>query len=167
MFNKEPKVMICIKRATMLLAILTPLFIAPSVSAQTDEEMIRSNLQEALDAYNTGNVDILEKLIKESDPNSSWFLPDRPFLVHKGDNSLEPLRAFFKAGGNIRINVHQPEIRVFGNAAVLATYLDGTITNPGSTTATPFALRGSYFYVKEKGKWTMVHYHESGVPTPK
>ena len=60
---------------------------------------------------------------------------------------------------------HKPDFRVIGNTGLVWGLVDWTIVNKKSGITQKLFLKCSYTYVKSDGKWILVLFHESSIPS--
>jgi len=71
------------------------------------------------------------------------------------------LGQWFESGGKVTTSpLRHPEVKVYGNTAVLTTYGTITVTQPDGT-ATTTTHRNTIVWVKQSGQWKAVHSHAS------
>lgn len=75
------------------------------------------------------------------------------------------IQAAYAAGFRADVTLRDLEVRVFGDVAVAAGYLAGTLTLPGGATI-PGTWRYSETRVLEEGLWKVVQFHFSPLTAP-
>ncbi len=113
-------------------------------------------------ALNAGDADAYVQL---HSPNRSSFggggaLLGRSDSLEDLENEKKNLQAQFDAGVKFNVQLRNPEVEVYGNAAVVTGYLVGTITSSDGTTR-PTATRRSVVLIKQGDQWKAVHGHSS------
>jgi uncharacterized protein (TIGR02246 family) len=92
-------------------------------------------------------------------PNAHGFYLDGAML-YEGLNPIEVDRAMYAAGFKPTVVARQITIRVYGNTAVAAAYLSGTIALPGGQ-----QLQGPWRYtetrIRDGGRWKIAQWHFS------
>ena len=145
-------------RSTLLLTLLFSFLLTTGAVAQSgDEAAIKRIIQEALDGWNTGDVD---KIMAGSHTETSDFGALTPFL-EEGAGDGDDLRAAFAAGLSVTVASRHLQIKVYGTTAVATSYSTGSFTFGG--TETSFTWRNSSIYAKIDGQWKYVHGHTSPV----
>ncbi len=147
-FAKEPSALV---RDTA--AITTP---AKAVSAK---HQVESAFKAWLAAVSTGSPDAVEKLYA----TDAVLLPTLAPAVHNTPALRHEYFVMFTAKKNLKGNVDESHIRVFGDVAVNSGLYTFTFKNAdGETVSVP--ARYSFVYHKTASGWLIVDHHSSLVP---
>lgn len=122
-------------------------------AAETEVKAVVMNL---FGAYNSGNVDQIERLLTQQQNN----FPIEGGFLTSFVNAAE-LREAIKAGFKLNFQVHNLEAAVYGNTAVTTSVIRGTITPPNAPSRNHGPSRMSIVWNKQDGVWKLVHVHES------
>ncbi len=145
---------------------LTTLFVVgmflATVAMADDADDVRAAMLDHYAARNAGDADAYVQL---HSPNRSSFsagggLLGRSDSLEDLENQKKNLQAQFDAGVKFNVQLRNPEVEVYGNAAVVTGYLVGTITSSDGTTR-PTATRRSVVLIKQGDQWKAVHGHSS------
>ncbi|MCD6291552.1 MAG: nuclear transport factor 2 family protein, partial [Anaerolineae bacterium] len=86
------------------------------------------------------------------------FYLDNRLLLEGPD--LEGLKWLYGAGYKVSVSARHVNAQVYGDAAVLTLYIDGSVAHPDGT-----VYRGTWRYsatmIKQQDGWKIVHYHVS------
>ena len=100
-------------------------------------------------------------------PEHTSFGPGGGLLVSQ--HSLEEQRNSFQAdrdaGQRLNLQVRHLDVKVYGNAAIVTSYVVGTITTPDGTTIQSRDQR-SGMWIKQGGQWREAHRHNSPIALP-
>jgi Domain of unknown function (DUF4440) len=145
-------------KTTLLLALST-LLIASLLPGSDRETAVLAAQARWLASYNTRSESALAEI--EADDFQIVFGDGR--VQHKSDQ-LTNIRRTLPAGAEYQIAVETPEVRMYGNAAVLT----GIVTEHGKFpdehgALQPFSQRSRYTdtWVLQKGRWRVVSSHLS------
>lgn len=140
--------------------ILPPLLLSSMLALASplgaQEAEVREALLRTVAAWNNGEHEEFRSYFV---PNAQGFYLDGAML-YEGLNPIEEDRAVSAAGFKPNVVTRQITIHVYGNAAVSAAYLSGTITLPGGE-----QLHGPWRYtetrIRDGGMWKIVQWHFS------
>ena len=100
-------------------------------------------------------------------PEYSSFGPGGGLL--ESQHSLEEQRNRFQAdrdaGQRLNLQVRHLDVRVYGDAAIVTSYVVGTITTTDGTTIQSRDQR-SGMWIKQGGQWKEAHRHNSPIAPP-
>ena len=133
---------------------------APLSTAAAQEAKVQAAVEATLAAWNAG--DLAGVAAHYAEETRGFFLDGGVLL--RGFN-LPALQAAYAAGFRASFTARDVDVRVLGNVAVAAAYLDGSLTLPGGD-----AQEGTWRYtetrVNEEGRWLVVQYHFSPLAAP-
>ncbi len=150
--------------AKMLLGL--SLIMVPTMAFADDVDDVRAAYVRHITLSRTGQVDAF---LEQHEPGHTAFGPNGALLSRF--DSLDDEKKFRQAAAS-RLNpedfdsqsvsqvVRHIEVQVYGNAAVLTTYLQGPITLPDGTQR-PGTRRVTSVWIKQENRWTEVHDHMS------
>jgi len=133
--------------------------VAPTRSAspnQQAEEEVRASVTGLFAAFNSGNVEQLEKYVS---PLQNAFGRDGGPLRRFVD--IESLRRDLQAGVKFDLKVQNIEAAVYGDAALTTCFYSQAITLPNGRIRNDGTIRLSLLWQKQNGNWKLVHAHES------
>lgn len=141
--------------AVMLLVVLTLFWTSEIGAQQADSDNVRNAVVGLYEALST----------KDADGVVRFMLPGgyTEFSESGGRLSVldqEYIRNALESDVEIDLRVQELEVSVYGDAAVATGYRVGAISWPGGTKSEA-TLRLSMMWVKESGKWKLVHVHLS------
>ena len=84
-------------------------------------------------------------------------LLEREYSLEEQRNRFQPA---YDAGQRLNLQVRHLEVRVYGNAAIVTSYVVGTIRNTDGTTIQSRDQR-SAMWIKQGGQWREAHRHNS------
>ena len=146
--------------------IMLGLGIAMTAVFADDAEDVKAAYVRHITLSRTGQVDAF---LEQHEPGHTAFGPNADLLSRF--DSLEDEKKFRQAAAR-RVNpedfdsqsvsqlVRHMEVQVYGNAAVLTTYLQGSIRLPDGTQR-PGTRRVTSVWIKQNNRWTEVHDHMS------
>lgn len=121
---------------------------------------VEASIAETLEAWRAGDI---EAFAAHYHPETRGFFFDGGQLV--AGMKPEALRAAWDAGFRADLTLEDLEVEVFGDTAVSAARLVGTLTVPGGA-----QVEGPWRYtetrVRTDGGWKVVQYHFSPAGTP-
>jgi uncharacterized protein (TIGR02246 family) len=122
-----------------------------------DKEDIMAARDGAIAAWNAGDVEAIQKYYA---PELTRFSEDGNLL--SGAWPWAALKQqFFESGGKVLISPpRHAEVKVYGNTAIMTSYSELTVTEPDGTSETT-TRRNTLVWVKQSGKWKVVHLHSS------
>ena len=133
---------------------------APLSTAAAQVVEVQAAVEATLAAWNAG--DLAGVAAHYAEETRGFFLDGGVLL--RGFN-LPALQAAYAAGFRASFTARDVDVRVLGNVAVAAAYVDGSLTLPGGE-----AKEGTWRYtetrVNEDGRWRIVQYHFSQLKTP-
>lgn len=125
----------------------------PSFAQEAD---IRTAVESTFAAWNKGDA---ESFYSNFMPAvHGFFLDDSPLV--KGRGTVEDVRKGFASGLKPNVVPRDITIQVYGNTAVIAAYIDGTVTTPEKKQFTG-PWRFTETRVLDGGKWKTVQWHFS------
>jgi hypothetical protein len=117
-------------------------------------------------AFNTGDMETFFGLM---DDNVTKFGPREgvPRAVPNKEIKERAKQANIKyhETHSFRSLSYKPDFRVIGNTGLVWELVERTIFNKKSGITQRLFLKCSYTYVKSDGKWIVVLYHESSIPS--
>ena len=101
----------------------------------------------------------------DADAAAQHYLPDYSAFLGTGGLLVEGvgrdfLKAASDAGVKVSFQVRHPKVSVFDDTAVVAAYLEGTVTGWDGTTQRG-TWRVSQVWIKRSGQWRTAHWHAS------
>lgn len=133
-----------------------------SMSSNSEETMpaedrteVMEAVQSTLTAWNTGDVDTF---VQHFDPDVTGFFLDGE-LISEGMEK-DSLKTLYRAGYKPTMRIRHPEVVVQNSTAIVTGYFVGTFTDSGGVT-TVGSWRVSLVWIKQEGRWQIVHYHFS------
>jgi ketosteroid isomerase-like protein len=133
------------------------MFLMPAALAD-DADDVKAAVQGYFDAINSGNA---AAMVRHRMPEYSVFAGGE--LISRS-HSLEEQRNNFQAsvdaGQKRNLQVRHIEVKIYGNAAVVTSYLTGTNTAPDGTVNQPRQQRTGV-WIKQGGQWKEAHRHAS------
>lgn len=154
------------KRLIVVLMASVASMVVTTVAAADDIADVKAAVQAHWAAINAGNGDAVAE---HHTPDFSGFLSGgggllMSFASHEEQKAA--FRAFSDAGAKSNWQIRHLEVKVYGNTAVAAFYLDGSATWPGGITVHG-PLQVTEVWVKQGGKWKEAHHHDSPLaPAP-
>jgi uncharacterized protein (TIGR02246 family) len=142
----------------MLVGVVVVVLAAASAEAQQAE--VESAVSDMLAAWEAGDFESFSKFY---DPDTRGFFLDGGLLL-QGFN-VAALTAAYNSGFRADFEVRDLSVRVLGDVALAAAYLDGSLTLPGGN-----VLEGTWRYsdtrVASEEGWLIVQYHFSEQSPP-
>lgn len=131
-------------------------------TAQEAESAVRAAVLATVEAWSQGDFEAFTA--QYHDDARGFFLDGTP-LAEGFD--LAALRMAYEAGLTASVSVRDVDVRVYGQTAIVAAYLDGSITLPGGAGSIGGTWRYSETRIRANGAWLVVQYHisESGNPS--
>jgi ketosteroid isomerase-like protein len=138
----------------------------PTAAFADDADDVKAAYARHITLSRTGQVDAF---LEQHEPGHTAFGPNGALLSRF--DSLADEKKFRQAAAS-RVNpedfdsqsvsqvVRHMEVQIYGNAAILATYLQGPITLPDGTQR-PGTRRVTSVWIKQGNRWTEVHDHMS------
>ena len=117
---------------------------------------MKAAVMEIIAGFNSGSVDQIERRLA---PQQNRFQGEGGFLT-SFINAAELSQAF-QAGYKLKMEVHNLEAAVYGDAAIATFFMATTVTAPNGSTRVEGPWRTSYFWNKQDGAWKLVHAHQS------
>ena len=136
------------KRLNPVLLGFLGILIVPNVGAAQDADEVKAVTLEHIALLNAGDA---AAHIQHHLPGASSFDDG---VWEEGislEDQIANLQAGFDAGFKVDITVRDLKVKVYGDAAVVTGYLDGTLTSPDGTTEEVTAAR-SVFLIRQEGK---------------
>ena len=131
---------------------------SPNPAGQTAEAEVKAAVMDIVAGFNAGNVDQIQGRLA---PQNNRFYGEGGFLTRF--INADELRAAFKSGVKVKMEVNNLEAAVYGDSAVATLYVR-TIVTPANATPRPSGpWRTSYFWNKQDGAWKLVHAHQSAL----
>ena len=147
------------KRFNYIISILIGLFLT-NVSIAGDVEDIKKATREHFATQNAGDA---KAHIAHHMPYHTQFIGGGLLIVsHSREEQVKSLQEVFDAGVKFSLDLAHLEVKVYGKAAVVTSYVVGTVTNPDGTTSESRAQRTAVL-IKEGNDWKEVHVHISPV----
>ncbi len=147
------------KRLNFVLLGFLGILIFPNVGAAQDADEVKAVTLEHFALLNAGDV---AAHIQQHLPGGSNF-DDGVWEEGKSlEDQIASLQEDFDAGVKVDITVRDLKVKVYGDAAVVTCYLDGTLTSPDGT-AEEFTAARSAFLIRQEGRWLEAHRHISTV----
>ena len=140
---------------TVFLALGVPAFVAAG-----PKEEVSAATQAWADAVNSKNLD---RILALYDSEAVLWGTVSPTLR----DSPPTIREYFMPGAarpNLKVELGEHRIRVYGNIAINTGYYTFTDVREGQPVT--FPSRFSLTYRQREGRWLIVHHHSSSVPAP-
>ncbi len=122
-----------------------------------DTAGIREALASISAAYEAGDANAVAQYIH---PELSSFLPPPLGGLLDEEFDKNELQAWFDSGFKLQFKYYHLGFKVYGNTAIVTSYNELTVTIP-TTEQYTVVRRNSLIWIKEEGKWKMVHRHAS------
>ena len=123
-------------------------------------EQVRDAVQRTIAAWNGGDA---TALCAQFTANSRGFYLDG-LLLNEGGCDAKELQAAYAAGLKPNVVLRHLTIQLHGNAAVVAAYLEGTVTSPGGEVRMG-PWRFTETRVREGNAWKIAQWHFSRLDT--
>ena len=150
------------RRLIAILMLLSGGMVLTNVAAADDAADVKAAVLDVNAALNAGDVDTVAKYIH---PDSNRFNLGGRLLI-EGFNK-DRLKTGIDDGLNFNRQIRHISVKVYGNAAVVTGYLLGSVTYPNGTISRG-TRRFSEVWIKQQGKWIVVHRHDSQLePRPR
>ncbi len=146
------------RQLMVLLAVL--LGWSESTTAQTsDAEEVRATLVAMWDAIENGD---LERYASHLHPDFTSFGESDVYLNSGKQYEVRNIGDYLQRAHGVHTEMHQPEVTVIGTVAWITYYW----TDSGYVEGARFISRGksTRIFVKEDGRWLVVHGHYTAVP---
>ena len=147
------KPMLC--ALTVFLVLGVPAFVAAG-----PKEEVSAATQAWADAVNSKDLD---RILALYDPEAVLWGTVSPTLR----DSAATIREYFMPGAarpNLKVELGEHRIRVYGNIAINTGYYTFTDVREGQPVT--FPSRFSFTYRHREGRWLIVDHHSSSVPAP-
>ena len=147
------------KRQMYVVALLLLLGMVPAAWAGAKEEVAAAT-QAWADAVNSKDLD---RILALYDPEAVLWGTVSPTLR----DSPPTIREYFMPGAarpNLKVELGEHRIRVYGNIAINTGYYTFTDVREGQPAT--FPSRFSFTYRQREGRWLIVDHHSSSVPAP-
>jgi len=149
------------KRTTLAIFFLLAASFAPYVLCAQEAD-VRAAVAATFSAWNKGDA---ESFNSNFMPAVHGFFLDDGALI-KGRGTVEDMRKSFASGFKPNVVPRDITIQLYGNTAVIAAYLDGTVTTPEKKMFTG-PWRFTETRILDGGQWKTVQWHFSRlVPQP-
>lgn len=152
------------KRLIVILMASVACMVVTTVAAADDVAEVKAAVQAHWAAINAGDM---AAVAEHHMPDFSGFLSGGGLLMSFASHEEQKtaFRASSEAGYKANWQIRHLEVKIYGNTAVAAFYLDGSATWQGGTAHGP--LRVTEVWVKQGGKWKEAHHHDSPLaPAP-
>lgn len=147
-------------RCTFVLAAVSAIS-SPAVSQSpaTDEEAIKDVLVSMWDAVEKGDLDRYQSYIH---PDFTAFGENDVYLAEGKEIEVSGMAEYLRRARAVHTEMHQPRVVVRGDVAWITYYW----TDSGTIDGQRFTSRGksTRIFVKENGKWLVIHGHYTAVP---
>ena len=120
------------------------------------ESDVRAAVQSTFAAWNKGDAEAFHSSFMPA--VNGFFLDNSPLV--KGGGTVDDLRKGFASGLKPNVVPRDITIQVYGNTAVIAAYVDGTVTTPDKKQFTG-PWRFTETRILDGGKWKTVQWHFS------
>jgi ketosteroid isomerase-like protein len=131
-----------------------------TASAQTtDEEAIQSVLVAMWDAVEKGDIDSYKSYLH---PDFTAFGENDVYLAEGKALEVSGMADYMKRAQGVHTEMHHPKVTVRGDVAWITYYW----TDSGSIGGQRFTSRGksTRIFVRENGRWLVIHGHYTAVP---
>lgn len=146
------------KRLIYIISLLVFALFLADVSMAGDVEDIKKTTMEHLVTQNAGDA---KAHIAHHMPYHTMFADGGLLIVsHSREEQVKSLQAVFDAGVKFNLDLEHLDVKVYGKAAVVTSYIVGTVTNPDGTISESRAQRTAVL-IKEGNDWKEVHLHIS------
>jgi ketosteroid isomerase-like protein len=107
----------------------------------------------------------LEAFFQDSEEGLSAFHASNPYRIDDRRTIQEALKTFYKYSTPTGLYKLQPRVQIYGDAAIVTYHFVETGEAEGGKL---YAYEGKQtdVFVKQRGKWTLVHFHSSRVVKP-
>ena len=146
------------RRWQILPSIFVLLLVCDEVTAG-DREDVLATMDAIKTAWTSGDVDTAQKHFL---PKVDNFDIDGGLLFPM---AFDDTRAAFAAGLQFKVQVVHPDIRFYGDTAIVRAYQIRQVTPPGGTLIN-MTVRATVVFVKQKGQWKCAHWHASYLTPP-
>ncbi len=144
----------------IILLLVVGLFLS-NVSTAGDVEDIKKATLEHFATHRAGDA---KAHIDHHMPYHTQFQDGGLLIVsHSREEQVKALQAVFDAG-KPNLELRHLDVKVYGKAAVVTGYVEGTVINPDGTTQQVRAQRTAVL-IKEGSNWKEVHLHSSPITT--
>ena len=136
-----------------------------TVAKADDVDDVKAAVEAHWAAINAGDM---AAVAEHHTPDFNGFLMDNSLLwaYESREEQKATFKAFSEAGIKFNMQIRHLNVKVYGNTAVAAFYLVGSINWPGDVTVQG-PLRVTEVWVKQDGKWKEAHHHDSPLtPAP-
>ena len=136
-----------------------PLLLFVDLAHAGDQEDLQATMDAITAAWTSGDVDTAQKHFV---PEVDNFDIDGGLLFPM---AFDDTRAAFAAGLQFKVQVVHPDIRFYGDTAIVRAYQIRQVTPPGGTLIN-MTVRATVVFVKQKGQWKVAHWHASYLTPP-
>ncbi len=153
------------KRLIAILMIWVGVMVLTTIAFADDMADVKAAVEAHWAAINAGDMDAVAE---HHTPDFNGFLMDNSLLwaYASREEQKAAFKALSEAGIKFNMQIRHLDVKVYGNTAVAAFYLVGSITWPGDITVQG-PLRVTEVWVKQGGKWKEAHHHDSPLtPAP-
>ncbi len=153
------------KRLTIIMMVLVGGIVLTTVAVAQDVAAVKAAVVEHYAAVKAGDM---AAVAEQHTPDFSAFFNDGGLLwpYASREEQRNSFQTLYDAGLRLDWQVRHLDVTVYGNAAVAAFYLVGSVTWPGEITRQG-TWRVSEVWIKEAGQWKEAHHHDSPlVPAP-
>lgn len=159
------KFMVC----TIVLVLIFTLFSSLTVSASTEEEELLAIGMKFKQAYETGDLEILEELFWHDERLTVYFPDPETALRIDGwsqfQSSLKRMGYYFSQlpPGTVNFELRQPSVNMMENFAILTAYWILSLPTPEGGMMVSQG-RSTMVCQKMEEKWVIIHAHVSAFP---
>ena len=144
-----------------LLAVLLILLLGFTPTPNPTADDVEDIKQATLDHFATLNSGDAETHIQDHLEGNTAYAADGGFLDTSSlEEQVAGLKAGYESGVRINLSPRHIEVQVYGNAAVVTCYLEGTVTDTDGTVQ-QVTDRRTAVLIKQGGKWLEAHTHAS------
>jgi len=134
---------------------------ATAVAMADDVDDVKAAMGRYFAALNAGDTEtVYQYRIAARD----FFAPGGG-LLSTSTSSLEEQKKSFQnqvnAGRKRNFRLRHMEVKVYGNTAIVTSYMVGTSVSPNGTTTQITGRRRTGVMIKQGGQWKEAHYHQS------
>ncbi len=132
-----------------------------TVAIADDVDDVKAAMERYFAALNAGDA---ETVFQYRIAERNFFAPGGGFLFTPTSSLEEQKKSFqnqVNAGRKRNFQLRHMEVKVYGNTAIVTSYMVGTSESPNGTTNIITGRRRTGVMIKQGGQWKEAHYHQS------
>ncbi len=152
------------KRMAVVLTVMMGCLLLTTIALADDVDDIKAATMKHFTAFNAGDA---AAHVRHHLAENTGFPPEGGLLEESAsiEAQRKDLQALFDAGMKPNLELQLLKVKVYGDTAVVTSYVVGTMTSPEGKTEQIKARRTAVL-IKQDGEWKEAHNHTSPLTTP-